>query len=316
MTKKTPTVTIGIPAYNEAENISYMLGSTLKQKRRSYELERVIVICDECTDGTVRKVRQMTKKHPIIELIDGKRRQGKGQRLNQLYGLNTSDVLITLDADIILKNDHVLDNLVSAFDHKSVALVGGNDQPLPAKTFVEKVVNTGEMLWYETRKNIDSGNNIHNNRSKITALSRTFTKSVKIPQGIVIDDYFLYLSCLVKKFEFRFASNALVYYRSPDNLKDYRIQASRFTDADLINQVVDLFDDWVYEVCRVPKKHKAHGLIKTFFLKPIFTPLALLFNLWVRFFPTKEDKLHKIGEWQTVKSSKKVVIKEENEGFL
>jgi len=304
---KPATVTIGIPAHNEAANILYLLKSILRQKGDNFVVERIVVLCDGCTDKTAEKVRKVAKKHSIIELIDGKRKRGKGQRLNQLCGLNTSDVLITLDADIVLRDDHVLDNLVSAFDHENVALVGGNDQPLPARTFVEKIVNTGEILWYETRKNIDGGDNIHNNRSKIAALSQTFANSVKIPQGVVIDDYFLYLSCLVKKLEFRFAPNALIYYRSPDNLRDYRIQASRFTNPDLINQIVDHFGDWVYEVCRVPKKNKAHGLVKMFFSNPIFTPLALLFNLWVRVFPVKRNRLHKLGKWQTVKSTKKVI---------
>ncbi|MCH7641638.1 glycosyltransferase, partial [Patescibacteria group bacterium] len=268
------------------------------------------------TDDTAEKVRQVVKKYPIIELIDGKRRQGKGQRLNQLYGLNTSDVLITLDADIVLRDDHVFDNLVSAFDHENVALVGGNDQPLPARTFVEKVVNTGEILWYETRKNINDGDTIHNNRGRIMVLRRDLAQSITIPRHIVIDDYFVYLSCLAKNLKFRFSPSAVVYYRSPDNLKDYLTQTSRFTDADLINQIVDHFGDWVYEVCRVPKKHKARGLIKMFFSKPIFTPLALLFNLWVRVFPIKGNRLHKLGKWQTVKSTKKVAIKEDNEGSL
>ena len=67
--KSKQTVTIGIPAHNEAENISYLLRSILRQKQRNYKLEKIIVVCDGCTDNTEDKVKQFAKKHKIVELI-------------------------------------------------------------------------------------------------------------------------------------------------------------------------------------------------------------------------------------------------------
>ena len=55
--RKKLTVTIGIPAYNEQENISCLLRSIIKQKAWSYRLQSVVVVCDGSTDGTLGKAR-------------------------------------------------------------------------------------------------------------------------------------------------------------------------------------------------------------------------------------------------------------------
>jgi len=79
-----PTITIGIPAYNEEQNIANMLDSVLAQKG-SFKLEKIIVACDGCLDKTPDIVRKFQMQNKNIILLEGKRREGKLYRLNQFY---------------------------------------------------------------------------------------------------------------------------------------------------------------------------------------------------------------------------------------
>src|SRR3989344_3768380 len=101
MTKKL-TVTIGIPAYNEQENIQAMLKSVLAQKGNNFVIKKIVVVSDGSSDQTVSKVKEIQKESHLISLVEGKTRKGKIIRLNKIYSLNKSDILFTFDADIVL----------------------------------------------------------------------------------------------------------------------------------------------------------------------------------------------------------------------
>ncbi len=50
--KKITTISIGIPAFNEAVTIKRLLRSVLAQKEKGFVLREIIVLCDGSTDGT------------------------------------------------------------------------------------------------------------------------------------------------------------------------------------------------------------------------------------------------------------------------
>src|SRR5258708_3629060 len=99
---KKLTVTIGIPAFNEEKNIVNLLKSIAKQKGNLFIIKKIIILCDNCTDKTADKAFEFAKNYKNIHIILDNERKGKVARLNQLYTLNKSDVLITFDADIVL----------------------------------------------------------------------------------------------------------------------------------------------------------------------------------------------------------------------
>src|SRR5882757_1314182 len=99
---KKITLTIGIPAFNEEKNIENFLLSLFKQKLQKVKLDKILVYSDCSSDKTNEIVKKLSKKYPIIMLIEGKSRKGKYFRVNQMFALNKSDVLILLDADIAL----------------------------------------------------------------------------------------------------------------------------------------------------------------------------------------------------------------------
>ena len=110
--KKIKSVTIGIPAHNEAKNISLLLNSIVMQKQLSYKLDSVIVLCDGCTDNTSDIARKYEKQYKYISQLKDGKRIGKSPRLNQLFKLNQSDIVIIFDGDTVLANQMVVEKIV------------------------------------------------------------------------------------------------------------------------------------------------------------------------------------------------------------
>ena len=107
------TLTIGIPAHNEGGNIGLLLDSILRQKHTSYSLRKIIVACDGCTDNTASVVRSYSNrfKNKIMVINDGNR-LGKAMRLNQIYKKADTDLLLTLDADVVMATDMEVEKMV------------------------------------------------------------------------------------------------------------------------------------------------------------------------------------------------------------
>ncbi|MDP2647691.1 MAG: glycosyltransferase family 2 protein, partial [Candidatus Yanofskybacteria bacterium] len=223
-----PTITVGIPAHNEQENISHILQSVLNQKQSNYKLEKIVVLCDACTDDTAKKARQMAKKYPLITVLDDGERKGKTGRLNQLYRMNKSDLVFNIDGDVILSGDQVLEKLVAAFEEKDVVLVSGNNQPAKALTLVERIDNAGYRMWYEIRKDYLDGHNIWNIQGMTVGLRDSFAKSFQYPEEFYVSDGgFVFITAKEQKKQFRFIKDAVIIFRLVSNLRDFFLQASR-----------------------------------------------------------------------------------------
>jgi len=104
MNKIIPTISIGIPVFNEKENIENLLYSILKQSKKNYLLEKVYVVSDGSTDGTDKIVEKIAIKFPQIQLIKDGKRNGKVERVKEIFKKNSSGIILILDGDMILGN--------------------------------------------------------------------------------------------------------------------------------------------------------------------------------------------------------------------
>lgn len=299
---KKYTVTVGIPAYNEEKNIGRILRSVLSQKSDSYLLEKIIVMADGCTDGTEEEVKKAADEYPIITLFSDKKRKGKAERLNRLYRLNTSDIIMTFDADVSLKDAGVMETMVGYFKDENVVAAGGNGQPLPGRTFMEKIAVASENLWYEARKDYKNGNNIYNSAGCAFALRKSFIKEKYFPEGITAEQQFIYLWATQGGKKFIFAEKAIVYFRVPSSVKDFFIQASRsFSEVRVMREYFKNSIDIEYFI---PYRHKTRAVMKTVVKTPFYGFMAIVMQILLRLVPVKKDLLNKNGMWAIAESTK------------
>jgi len=294
------TVTIGIPANNEAATISTLLESIANQVRDSFVLEKVIVACDGCTDSTA----QVAKEFTSCTVIDDGQRLGQAGRLSEFYKLNTSDVFITFDADTKLANNYVLEELVKPFASKDVGIVGGNPIPYKAQNLFENIVVTWIRVWYETRKNLFNGTSIHNHNGKISAVRKEAVDNFVIPNDVYANDDFLYISVIRRGFKFAFAPKAIVLYRAPNNIRDYFLQHGRFVS--LKDRMFEYFGDEVKEMYYVPIDYKLKAVVHVALRSPLYLSFAIVFETILRKFKDRLIEHYKGVSWTEASSTKDI----------
>lgn len=116
----TPAITVVIPAYNEEQNIGACLTSIVASDYPHDKIS-IIVVDDRSTDGTAKKVKAFQTTHPAfaLTLIKGTH-QGKSPALNVGVSHAKTEYVVTIDADVILKKNTLVD-LVAPLKEKNVA---------------------------------------------------------------------------------------------------------------------------------------------------------------------------------------------------
>ena len=81
------TVTIGVPAFNEGQNMRFLLRSLLKQTETNFIVQKIIIVSDASTDNTNEIISNT--KDSRVQLIVNKVREGQINSQNKIFSLAT-----------------------------------------------------------------------------------------------------------------------------------------------------------------------------------------------------------------------------------
>ncbi len=220
-----PTVTIGIPAYNESANIKHLLTQITKQKQLTFTLEKIIVVSDASSDDTVKKASSLPDKR--IKVIDHKTRTGQNKIQNEIFSLSKSAICIILEADTRIPNTNYIATLIAPMTkNKDVSLVQGNPVPLPAKTFIGSTLSLHSQIFHASSANKpEIAEWIANGRGGRAFAKKLYTK-LRWPQNVSEDDYGLLWS-KTNGFTTVFEKNAKSYYKCSETLSDYLLEIKK-----------------------------------------------------------------------------------------
>ena len=117
------TVTVLIPAHNEETTLPNAIRSLREQTRRP---DRIIVVADNCTDGTVRIARELGVE--VFESVDNASK--KAGALNQILstllpGMGDNDTVMVMDADSEIGREYVAEAVRRFTDDRAMMAVGG-----------------------------------------------------------------------------------------------------------------------------------------------------------------------------------------------
>ncbi len=125
------SVTAIIPAFNEEKTIAPVL-ETLKAVS---EVNRIIVVSDGSTDGTVEVANQQG-----VEVIDLETNLGKGGAIKAGLDITDTEILLFLDADLVgLTSEHVRMLLEPVMQDRVDMTVGLFEKGRMATDFAQKV---------------------------------------------------------------------------------------------------------------------------------------------------------------------------------
>lgn len=299
------TLTIGIPAHNEGGNIGLLLDSILRQKHTSYSLRKIIVACDGCTDNTVSVVRSYSNrfKNKITVINDGNR-LGKAVRLNQIYKKADTDLLLTLDADVVMATDMEVEKMVQKMNRsRKTLVVGARFIPVPQKSNWGKISIISYKSFEDAALKLRNGNNFYTLVGAASLIRKSLYKSFQFPKGVVSDQNYLYVMATQNgKDGYRLAKNTRVWMRTVSTFHDWRVLGVRSTMSDKAS-ISSYFGKEVLKEYKMPKKILIQSIAKFFIKSPILTAGSVLMNIYIRIFPYKRS-VPENGIWELTLSSK------------
>lgn len=225
MTRIFPTVTVGIPAYNEAANIGHLVNDILVQYEVGFVLERIIVASDGSTDATDAIVRSFADQR--IELVSDGERLGPATRQNQIIRTVTSDVLVLLNADILLEGKYFLRNLIAPILSDQADFASCTLLPTRPKTPMEKILSASMDFKNGIFEEWHAGANVYTCHGTARAFTRAYLEGFQFPESVGEDAY-SYLWGKARGLRYVYAPYAVARIKSPDTLRDHFRQSVRF----------------------------------------------------------------------------------------
>lgn len=163
ITDKTysPTISILVPTYNEADVIGLKL-SNLKKLKYPKNLTQIILIDSGSKDNTTGKILEFLEKNPgfKLKLIEEEERKGKSKGLNFAMERATGEVIVVSDADCFLPPDiltkalpHLADPAVGAIVGREVILNSNQSWVTRNEALyrdLTSVIRLGESKFYST----------------------------------------------------------------------------------------------------------------------------------------------------------------------
>lgn len=298
--KSNIKVSVGIPAYNESNNIKNVLKDILSQRRDGWRLAEVLVFDDGSTDGTVMKMGEIKDK--LIKIHPGKKRCGKTYRLNQMFSEFGGNILVMFDGDIRIVGKSVITKIVKAFESDDqVMLVGGNSKPMDPLSFFQRSVYSTFSVFNKSRKAVRGGNNIFGCTGSILAIKKELAKSFKIPK-VFNEDAYIYFYCLQMGYKFLYEDNAQILYKLPTNLSDYLRQLFRSNPAAVDFELKKYFGNLVEEEFKRPLGFYIKSVIKTFVEQPAEVLFIVAVNIISKPFYPVISRNYKLS-WFTASST-------------
>ncbi len=299
--QKPLSVTVGISAHNEEQNIVKIVRAVLAQKKKGFTLHKILVICDGCTDATAKMARSIRSK--FIQVVDDGKRLGKSQRMNQIFEISTSDAVVILDADIKLHSSFILSKLISPMFSNNIGVVYGNAQPIAPKNIIQKAIMAGYTMWDKLR-NSARGAEMYLCEGSIRAFSKNLYTHMRFP-ALSADDVYPYLYAKKNNYDVSFVADAKIYYQLPLTFKDYRSQTLRFLKSQEI-QSHNFSPEFTSQFYVIHTRDRIKAFFKEIFINPIW--MGIYFIVWM--IPKIQNKIGMgyvpTAKWQVATSTKKI----------
>lgn len=296
------SIAVGISAYNEEESIGGIVRSVLDQEYKDFVLKKVFVVSDGSTDSTAKIVKGIKDKR--VALVESKEREGLTKSLNKIIKEIKEDIFVKVDADVSFTSSNTINNLCSPFlKNKKLGYVCGRLRPRKPKTIIERILNYNRSVWDNIKYSIKDGKSVMSCAGGLFALSKNNIVNFEFPSDVWADIGYLYFWTKKNNYEYLSVPNAVVAFRPPMNLNDYKLQKDRYDKEGVVLKKYfndKLIKNEYFIDKKLVLKQKGLSFLKNplMFLGFVFLSLILKTkrktsetyeNGWVKILSTKQD---------------------------
>jgi glycosyltransferase involved in cell wall biosynthesis len=212
-------ITVGIPSYNERQNITNLLQAIEEQHTQIFE----VLISDDSSDNTPSLVRDFAQHSLLdIHLFHHDTRRGAAAAWNEIIKRAAGDIVVLYDADTI-PHPSCTEQLASHIQGE-VGICGSNSQPVQsagiagrASVFISKwlrSVRLAQLSQYTVM-------------GRALAVNAGEAKKIEIPTNMIAID--LYMQCRILEMgrDVIYNDSAIVYFKPANNIYDLASQVVR-----------------------------------------------------------------------------------------
>ncbi len=267
--KYFPGVSVILSVYNEED----VLEAKIKNFRTiDYPAEKmeIWVGSDGSTDRTNEIIRN--SPHPRLYLLESTIRQGKIATLNQLVEKAKNEILIFTDARQKFAPDAIR-QLVGNFSDPTVGCVSG-ELVFSKEKSVGTVASGVNLYWnYEKfiRRQESAIHSMLGATGAIYAIRRELYPAV-VPAQVVLDDMFIPLKIVLKKYRAIFDDAAKAYDHPANTPQEEHTRKARtlFGNYQIFSLLPEIFNPWKSPLAIQMFSHKFLRVMMPFFLIGIF----------------------------------------------
>jgi poly-beta-1,6-N-acetyl-D-glucosamine synthase len=220
-----PKVSVGICAYNEEQNIGYLLNNLLTEQNLNSDTE-ILVVCSGCTDSTPQVVEEFAEKDPRVRLILEEERVGKSSAINKILEMYKGDFVFLIPADVIPGKSSLSFMANEISGDTNIGVLGGS--PVPTNLDEGFSGYMSHLMWRihnRTLKYLDNMNLCNHASGEFMVLRHGVVE--KIPIDVVNDDAYIAVEAAMNGSKVKYCDEAKVYIKAPANIPDYIRQRRR-----------------------------------------------------------------------------------------
>lgn len=295
-----PTITIGIPAYNEENTIGDLLHDLLSQKTPAIHIDRIIVVSDASTDRTNTIVSSINNTR--IQLLINKNRSGQMKSQNRILRECTSDILVLINADVRIPDTKFLEKITLPIREKGVDLTSVRVTPVTPNGIFEHILHVSAQMKQDFYEQHQNGRNIYTCHGRARAFSKGLYRQLRFTNAIA-EDAFSYLFCCSSGLMYQYIPTTSVYYRLPTSFSDHVRQSVRFLQSR--EQLYSSFSpQFVEQEYHLPSEITRTVLLRYLRRKPLPTISYILLFMLMNLLSQIKD-LRK-ATWEVSTSSKHI----------
>lgn len=295
-------VTVGIPAYNEEQNMLNLLQSIEEQHLHNCSISEIIV-SDDSSDDTPDIVSKFAQHSSIKEviLLHHRQRRGTAAAWNEIFQQASGDVIVLYDGDTI-PHPWCTNQLVSRINGRTggtLGLCASNSQPVQKKGIAGRA-SVFVSNWLRSVRL--AGLSQYTVMGRALAIDSSVAKNIQIPLDIIAID--LYLQCKVLEMSLKvvYDDDAIVYFKPANQMQDLASQVIRAINGH--KQIKDYISKFEIDL---PTRVAIMKALKNAVVDPVG---AISVAIGYSTIPYYRSKLATAGtnsaKWHTAESSKTI----------
>ncbi len=286
------SITVGIPSYNERQNIVNLLQAIEDQDTPIFE----VLVSDDSSDNTPGLVHNFAQHSSLdIEFFHHGTRRGAAAAWNEILQRAAGDIIVLYDADTI-PHPSCTRQLASHIQG-NVGICASNSQPVEAvgiagraSIFISKWLRSVRLARLSQ----------YTVMGRALAINSGEAKKIEIPTNIIAID--LYMQCKVLEMgrDIIYNDDAIVYFKPADNISDLTSQVVRAVNGH--NQIEEYVSSFGIDL---PQRIAITHAIKNAAKDPLGALSVTIGYSLVPYYKSRIEYMD-TAKWHTAASSKTI----------